>query len=204
MHQFDVPSAYVKASLQEEIHIELPEGFRGLDGDLGRPTDDEPSGEEKPSDVLRLVKGLYGLKQAGRAWYQEVTQTLKELGLNPLASDPCLFMCLNDGKILILLLYADDIIIASNWEEKLTQVVKGLKEAYNIKELGEGKYFLGMKIQRRGDGIHVSQETFVKELLRRFELESVPPRYTPLVTKEMFVESTLPVEESIPRVICFT
>jgi hypothetical protein len=107
-------------------------------------------------------------------------------------------MCSNDGKILILLLYVDDIIIASNWEEKLIEVVNGLKKAYSIKELGEAKHFLGMKIQRRSNGILVNQEKFVKELLRRFELENVPPRHTPLDSKEMFVESALPVEESIP------
>jgi hypothetical protein len=198
MSQFDVPSAYVKAKLQEEIYIELPEGFKGLDKDLGRPTTDQASGEEKSTDVLRLVKGLYGLKQAGRAWYKEVTQTLKELGLNPLASDPCLFMCTENEKILILLLYVDDIIIATNWSEKFDQVTSGLKSAYNIKELGEAKHFLGMKIQRRGDGILVTQETFVKELLRRFELENVPPRHTPLDAKEMFLENAERVEESVP------
>jgi hypothetical protein len=81
MSQFDVPSAYAKAELQEEIFIELPEGFKGEENDLGRPTTGEESSDERPNDVLRLIKGLYGLKQAGRAWYQEVTQKLKELAV---------------------------------------------------------------------------------------------------------------------------
>ena len=197
MQQYDVPSAYVQANLQEEIYIEMPEKFSGGKNDLGQPTGDACS-DGRPDDVLRLVKGLYGLKQAGRAWYKEVTQTLKKIGLTPTLSDPCVFTCFDGDRMLILLLYVDDIIIAHNWEEKNEEVVNELKRAYNVKELGEVKHFLGMKIQRRGDGILVSQEHFVRELLRRFNIEDVPPRHTPLDAQEMFMESSSTDAEGVP------
>ena len=198
MKQYDVPSAYVKANLEEEIFIELPEGFQGKDGDLGRPTPEEASPDERPDDVLKLIKGLYGLKQAGRAWYREVTQTLKGLGLQPLESDPCLFICSDGDKVLLLLLYVDDILIATNWDEKFTEVANGLKEAYGIKELGEVRHFLGMKIEQRDGGIFISQENFVSELIRRFELEGVAPRHTPLDGGEMFLDSDTEEATSVP------
>lgn len=187
--QYDVPSAYVKATLDEEIHIELPEAFRGRAGDLGRATADTPSTDEQPNDVLKLEKGLYGLKQAGRAWHKEISQKLMRLGLKPLASDPCLFVSFKtSGEILMLLLYVDDILIAGDWTEKAEEVVQGLTEAYQIKDLGEARHFLGMTIQRRGDGFLLSQEHFARELIRRFELEKVAPRSTPLDAKEMFIK----------------
>jgi len=190
MEQYDVPAAYVKASLQgEEIYIDLPEGFAGKDGDIGNVTtaaDQEGTGND-PREVLRLEKGLYGLKQSGLYWNKEVHGKLCELGLKSLLSDKCLYILSEGSNIIIVLLYVDDILIASNWKEKKTQIVEELKRVYQIKELGKVDKFLGMNIDQQGDGkAFIGQENFVDEIIKKFNLQGLKERGIPLDKNERF------------------
>ena len=200
--QYDVPSAYVKASLQGEvIYIELPEGFRGGKNDIGnlRTSNDDPGTGDDPTEVLRLEKGLYGLKQSGMYWYKEISERLISLGLIQLKSDKCLFYRFEGEKIIMVLLYVDDILIASNWSDEKTKLVSDLKIAYQIKELGKVNNFLGMKITQHKDGqIFISQESFVEAIVSRFDLEQAPKRSTPLDRNERFEENDEDVVTGIP------
>jgi len=199
IHQYDVPSAYVKASLKgEQIDIELPDGFKGLPGDVGNlttPIDDPDTGED-PSEVLRLLKGLYGLKQSGMYWNREIHEKLCKLGLQSMKSDKCLYFLNNGTKIVIVLLYVDDILIASNWNEKKDWIVSELVKTYEIKELGKVNQFLGMKITQQENGTSfISQETFVETFINELNLQLDPKRSTPLDTNERFEKNDDPIIE---------
>lgn len=186
---FDVPSAYVKAPLDVTVDIELSRGFQGesdgildLLGEFGL--------ERGQQWVARLVKGLYGLRQSGRTWFQEIDAKLKSMRLVSTKADRCLYYARGEnGELLLLLLYVDDILIAHNWPTKRDEIVKELVAAYDIKTLGSLRHFLGMSFRRvpgKGtrlndiQGTFIGQERYADELLRRFGVDGDPGTWLPM------------------------
>ena len=104
-YQMDVKSAFLNGDLEEEVYIEQPEGFiLGNDENL----------------VCRLKKALYGLKQAPRAWYYRLDKYLHQQGFSKGSADDNLYTKTKNDKLLILVVYVDDIIFGSN-EESMSQ-----------------------------------------------------------------------------------
>eukprot|EP00253_Pinus_taeda_P004775 PITA_04775 len=101
----DVKSAFLNGDLEEEVYIEQPDGFI-----LGND----------PNLVCRLKKALYGLKQAPRAWYYRLDKYLHQQGFSKGSIDINLYIKIDNDKLLILVVYVDDIIFGSN-EEAMSQ-----------------------------------------------------------------------------------
>lgn len=98
VHQMDVHNAFLHGDLQEEVYMKLPPGFTHPD----------------PTKVCRLRKSLYGLRQAPRCWFDKLTTALTEYGFEPSYSDYSLFCYSKDSKELRVLIYVDDLVLASN------------------------------------------------------------------------------------------
>lgn len=98
VHQMDVHNAFLHGDLQEEVYMKLPPGFTHPD----------------PIKVCRLRKSLYGLRQAPRCWFEKLTMALTEYGFEPSYSDYSLFCYSKDSKELRVLIYVDDLVLASN------------------------------------------------------------------------------------------
>ena len=105
VYQMDVKSAFLNGDLEEEVYIEQPDGLI-----LGND----------PKLVCRLRKALYGLKQAPRAWYYHLDQYLHQQGFSKVSADSNLYIKIDNDKLLILVVYVDDIIFGSN-EEAMSQ-----------------------------------------------------------------------------------
>eukprot|EP00253_Pinus_taeda_P003093 PITA_03093 len=103
--QMDVKSAFLNGDLEEEVYIEQLDGFI-----LGND----------PKLVCRLKKALYGLKQAPRAWYYRLDKYLHQQGFSKGLADSNLYIKIDNDKLLILVVYVDDIIFGSN-EESMSQ-----------------------------------------------------------------------------------
>eukprot|EP00253_Pinus_taeda_P007023 PITA_07023 len=104
----DVKSAFLNGVLNEEVYIEQPLGY-------------ERKGQEHK--VCRLKKALYGLKQAPRAWYSRIDFYLLENEFDKCEGEPTIYIKEKDGKILIVVLYVDDVIFTGS----VTPTVMGLK-----------------------------------------------------------------------------
>ena len=103
-------------------------------------------------------KSLYGLKQSPRAWFKRFTKVVKEHEFSQSQSDHMLFYKhIRGGKIAILIVYVDAIVMTGSGIEELEVLKKFLAEQFEIKELGALKYFLGMKVARSKEGIVISQ-----------------------------------------------
>ena len=155
-HHMDVKAAYLNGLLQEEIYMQQPEGFVA-------------AGKEQL--VCRLRKALYGLKQAGRAWHQTIDPALKRLGLTPLASDYCVYVHRSQqGHVLILALYVDDLFLFSPSLALLTHFKTQLRLQFRMEDLGEISLMLGMRVVRNRTArtLTISQGTYVEQLLVRF------------------------------------
>jgi hypothetical protein len=169
IHQLDVNTAFLYGELQEEIYMEQPEGMEDL---------------EHPDWVCRLKKGLYFLKQSPRVWNEELDCCMKPMGLSQCKADNCIYWKRQDHSIVLVAIYVDDIIIADNDPGLRQQIRDDLLRRYEMKDLGELHWVLGMRITRdRSKGtIRVDQERYLGDILKRFGMEGSAPVETPMAT----------------------
>jgi len=165
VHQMDVSTAFLYADLDEEVYVYPPEGLRHT----------IPKGK-----VLRLLKAIFGLKQAPRAWNRCLDKFLRnKVSLKRLKSDPCIYKS-EDGT-LIVSIYVDDILIMSKDNEKITQVKKMLNSRFKMTDLGKLRWYLGMRIKYHNDRITLDQEQYTTKVLERFNMSNAKPQSTPIV-----------------------
>ncbi|CAN1192604.1 Retrovirus-related Pol polyprotein from transposon TNT 1-94 [Linum perenne] len=152
MHQMDVSNAFLHGDLEEEVYMELPQGVK-----------EEVNGNGK--QVCKLLKSLYGLKQASRRWFVKLTTALKSEGFHQSNSDHSLFIYTTDRDMIVLLVYVDDIILAGSNEGLIEKIKSRLHTHFKIKDLGKLKYFLGLEVARSREGINVCQRKYCLELI---------------------------------------
>ena len=91
---------------------------------------------------------FYGLKQASRSWNLRFDETIKTYGFEQNVDEPCVYKHIDDKKVVFLVLYVDDILLIGNDVEKLSNVKKWLAEQFQMNDLGEASYVLGIQIIR--------------------------------------------------------
>ncbi|RVW84214.1 Retrovirus-related Pol polyprotein from transposon TNT 1-94 [Vitis vinifera] len=130
---------------------------------------------------LQLQKSLYGLKQSPRAWFDRFTKAVLKLGYKQGQADHTLFVKKSHvGKLAILIVYVDDIILSGNDMGELQNLKKYLSEEFEVKDLGNLKYFLGMEVARSRKGIVVSQRKYILDLLKETGMLGCKPIDTPM------------------------
>lgn len=102
-YQGDVPTAFLNPDINVDLYMEMPKGF------------------ERDGYVIRLRKGLYGLKQAAALWYDDVKASLAQQGLFPTLSDACLYT--NKNKDLFVLMHVDDFQVMGLNLKKINQLI---------------------------------------------------------------------------------
>lgn len=136
-----------------------------------------------PHYVCKLIKSLYGIKQAPRAWFECFTSYLLTLGFSASTAESYLFVLKKGSDIVYLLLYVDDIIVTGTITSIITELISKLQCRFDMTDLGALKYFLGLEITRDMDGIHVSQAKYVRDVLTRFGMLSAKPCSTPIALR---------------------
>jgi histone deacetylase 1/2 len=169
LRQLDVQNAFLHDILEEEVYMEQPPSFE----DKG-----------KPGYVCKLDKTLYGLKQAPRAWYSRLCHKLEALGFTPSKGDTSLFYFHRGGYTMFVLVYVDDIIVASSSQEATVALLKDLERDFALKDLGELHYFLGIEVKKRKDGLVLTQERYATDILERVNMSNCKPISTPMPTSE--------------------
>ena len=162
MTHMDVTAAFLIPELKEEVFMKLPLGLQ-------------------EQQVWKLKKSLYGLKQASRAWNQEVEFFLLSLGFHSCKTDPCIFVKNSVDSKIIIGLYVDDLLIASTKLDDLIQIKLRLKSKWDIKEVSTSSSFLGLAIarDRLNRRIHLSQESLIADILVDCEMEKCNPAKIP-------------------------
>ena len=155
LHQMDVKTAFLNGVLEEEIYMQQPEGF-------------VEAGKEHL--VCKLNRTLYGLKQSPRVWYQTIDKFFAEKGFKRIECDYGLYVIWNDEVKFIIALYVDDMLLACSSMSYLNQVKQWLNNEYDMKDLGEAKYVLGIEIQRDRSKreIYLSQQKYIENVLEDF------------------------------------
>ena len=167
LYQMDVKSAFLNGKLEEEVYVAQPPGF------------EDP---KNPDKVFRLNKALYGLKQAPRAWYDTLKEFFVKNGFTPGSLDPTLFTKSYDGELFVCQIYVDDIIFGCTDQRYSDEFAYMMSEEYQMSMMGELKFFLGLQIRQQRNGIFISQEKYLKDVLRKFGMQDCKGVKIPMPT----------------------
>ena len=169
IHHLDVQTAFLNAPLEEDVYLEIPEGFE----DFGSRT-----------KVLKLNKSIYGLRQAGRNWNALFKSTLLNMGYIQSAADPCIFLKYNQDNtpISAIGVFVDDCLVIGGIDQN-TIVRDKLMEIFKMHDLGPLKFALGIKFDQEDGTVKLSQQLYVDKMLEKFSMQDCKPTNTPLPIK---------------------
>ena len=162
--KLNVQNAFLNGNLEEEVYMDAPPGFH----------------EKFGTKVCKLKKSLYGLKQSPRAWFEKFTQFFKSQGRSQGQGDHTMFCKHSHGKISILIVYVDDIILTGDDVHEMNRLKTSISSTFENKDLGPLRYFLGMEVARSKKGIVVSQRKYVLDLLKENDMSGCRPADTPI------------------------
>jgi hypothetical protein len=149
IHQLDVNNVFLHGDLDEEVFMKPPPDFIS-------------KGDNR---VCRLNKSLYGLKQASRQWFSKFSSTLLLHGFTQSKFDYSMFTKSTGSSFMALLVYVDDIVLASNDQQSIREFIVFLNTHFKLKDLGPLKFFLGLEIARSTAGISLCQHKFALDIL---------------------------------------
>ena len=156
MQQMDVKSAFLNGPLTEEVYVMQPRGFK-------------VKGQEEK--VYRLHKALYGLKQAPRAWNKRIDAFLIQKGFTKCTIEYGIY---TRGKtideMLIICLYVEDLLITGSSNEEINMFKEMMKSEFEMSDLGDLTYFLGMEFVKTEKGIFMHQRKYILDVLKRFDM----------------------------------
>jgi hypothetical protein len=128
--QVDFVLAYTQADIEFDIYMELPMGIETKYG----------KGE---THVLKLLKNLYGQKQAGRVWNQHLVKGLKSIGFEQSKVDECVFF----HRDVIFIVYTDDGIFAGPDKQEVDKAIHEMKRHFDMEDQGDITDYLGVNVQ---------------------------------------------------------
>lgn len=189
VRQLDITTAYLNGEIEEKLYMKSPKllaeflqeiiNRRDKHDLIGRKARKMTQDLRGGNKICKLNKALYGLKQASRQWYRTFDGRLQQLGIKSTTADPCVCVTKRGGEILLALVYMDDILIAYRRNANLKFLLEGLQKNFDIKDLGEAHYSLGIEIKRGKDYIKLSQTGYINEIIRRFGMENSNSVQTP-------------------------
>ena len=139
--------------------------------------------------VCKLTKSIYGLKQASRLWYYKFHQVIILFGLEINTVDNCVYHKFSRSKHIFLVLYVNDILLATNDIGMLHETKRFLSKNFEMKDLSDAFFVLGILIQRdRSRGIlGLSQRSYIDKVLKRFGMQDNKPGDTPVAKGDKFM-----------------
>lgn len=162
--QLDVITAYLNSHLNKDevVYLRLPPGI--------------------PKDyprIVRLLRGLYGLRQAAILWYEELKKTLNDLGYSSLDADPCVFTHTN-GSIIIV--YVDDLILITRTKDEMAQLKELITKRYKVRDLGALSFYLGIRFtrERKAKTISLSMAAYIDRITKEYHMDNAPFADSPL------------------------
>ncbi|GJU74071.1 putative ribonuclease H-like domain-containing protein [Tanacetum coccineum] len=158
VYQMDVKSAFLYGKIEEEVYVCQPPGF------------EDP---KFPDRVYKVEKVLYGLHQALKAWYETLSTYLLDNGFQRGTIDKTLFIKKVKGDILLVQVYVDDIIFGSTKKSLCTDFEKLMHKKFQTSFMGELTFFLGLQVTHKNDGIFISQDKYMDEILKKLMIGSL-------------------------------
>nr|GFA91422.1 putative ribonuclease H-like domain-containing protein [Tanacetum cinerariifolium] len=169
VYQMDVKSAFLYGTIEEEVYVCQPLGFEDPD---------------YPDKVYKVIKALYGLHQAPRAWYETLATYLLENGFHRGQIDQTLFIKKQNRDILLKQIHVDDIIFGATNKDLCKSFEKLMRDKFQMSSIWELTFFLGLQVKKTKDGIFINQDKYVAEILKKFGLTEGKLASTPIDTEK--------------------
>ena len=169
--QLDVNNTFLHGDFHEEVYMIPPPRF----------------GNKR--EVCRLIKSLYGPKQACRQWFAKLSSTIVNHGFVQSKSDYSIFTRVQGGSIIIILVYIDNILIASNDVDAMNSFKQFLDDKFKLKDLGTLKYFLRHDVARSAKGLSLCRRKYTLDLLADTDLMASKPTSIPMEQSAKFSNS---------------
>ena len=176
MQLMDVVTAYLYGSLDSDIYMKVPDGIPIPNPKASRAT-----------YCVKLNKSLYGLKQSGRMWYNRLSEFLLQKGYTNNDDCPCVFIKKSQTGFCIISVYVDDLNIIGNPHD-INEARNLLKTEFEMKDLGQTKFCLGLQIEHLHSGILVHQSAYIQKTLEKFNMHKSYPSKTPMVIRTLDME----------------
>nr|GEX35094.1 putative ribonuclease H-like domain-containing protein [Tanacetum cinerariifolium] len=142
---------FLMERIKEEVYVYQPLGFEDLNF---------------PDRVYKVEKALYCLHQAPRAWYETLSTYLLDNRFQRGKNDKTLFIRRHKGDIILVQVYVDDIIFGLTKKELYTSFEKLMHEKFQMSSMGELTFLLRLQVKQKTDGIFISQDKYVAEILK--------------------------------------
>ena len=124
----DVETAFLNGNVKSEVYVKQPPGF-----------------EDGTNRVCKLIKALYGLRESPRQWYECFDEYIQSLGFRRSKNDYCLYI--NEGGIIFVILFVDDLLICGKNKQRIDEIKIGLSKRFSMKDLGKVEKYLVIKIK---------------------------------------------------------
>nr|GEU35462.1 putative ribonuclease H-like domain-containing protein [Tanacetum cinerariifolium] len=182
VYQMDVKSAFLYGKIDQEVYVSQPLGF--IDSKF-------------PKKVYKVIKALYGLHQAPRAWYATLLTFLVESRYRRGLIHKTLFIKKDKKDIMLVKVYVDDIIFCSTKKSLCDKFEALMKSRFQISSMGRLTFFLRLQVKQKEDRIFISQDKYVAEILKKFDFMSVKTASTPIETKKPLVKDAEAVDVDV-------
>nr|GEW76198.1 putative ribonuclease H-like domain-containing protein [Tanacetum cinerariifolium] len=139
---------------------------------------------DHPNKVYKVVKALYGLHQALRAWYETLANYLLENGFHRGQIDQTLFIKKQKEDILLVQIYVDDNIFGATNKDLCKSFEKLMTDKFQMSSIRELTFSLGLQVKQKKDGIFISQDKYIAEILKKFRLTKGKSASTPIDTEK--------------------
>jgi len=148
MYQLDIKAAYLNAEVDEELYMEIPDGFENR-------------------GFWKLNKAIYGLKQAGRMWNNKINNTLLNLNFVRSKSEPCVYYRKDNKNNIscILAIYVDDIIISGKKNE-INYIKTEIKKIFDLSDIGPVDFIIGIKFIKTKYGYIIHQLQYLNKITK--------------------------------------
>lgn len=154
--QMDVKLAFLNGDLDKEVYVDKLADFV-VPG--------------AATQVCKLKKALYRLNQSPRAWYRRIDSFFSRIGLTRSLSNANLYLFFEEGKVMALILYVDDLIMTVSHSKKISPVQELLQKEFKTTDMGTLHYFLGIEVRQHSGGIFILKEKYCLEILKRFHMD---------------------------------
>ena len=145
MHLMDVITTYLYRSIDNDIYMKIPKGFKLPEANSTKP---------RRMYSIKLQRSLYGLKQSKHIWYNRLSEYLiKERYMNnPIC--PYIFIKKSETGFAIIAVYVDDLNLIGTPKE-LTRTTNYLNKEFEMKDFGKTKFYLSLQIEHFSNGVLV-------------------------------------------------
>nr|GFC50923.1 putative ribonuclease H-like domain-containing protein [Tanacetum cinerariifolium] len=180
VYQMDVKSAFLYGTIDEEMDVKSAFLYGTIDEEVYMMQPPRFQDPEYLARVYRVQKAMYGLHQAPRAWYGTLSKYLLSNGFQMDTIDQTLFIRRQIGDFILVQVYVDDIIFGSLNPQLCREFEALMHEKFQMSAMGELNLFLGLQVLQKEDGIFLSQDKYIGDILKKFGFSYVRSLNTPM------------------------